>query len=98
MAKKIIKNNKISISEPIYFNREVLNPIWLSISEAAKISGVTNKTIRRALQKNTIKYKIIKNRYFIDFSTVVRFLHTKTKLRNKFNQDGLGQYVEKWRN
>ena len=77
--------------------RDVANPIWLTVSEAAKISGVNAKTIRRALQKNIIKYKIVKNRYLIDFASILQFLYTKTKLKNKLNFHGLGQYVEKWR-
>lgn len=71
--------------------------VWLSVSEAAKIGGVQNKTVRRAIQFNHVKYKIIGNRYLVDFSSLVAYLHTKTKLKNKFNQFGLGQYVEKWK-
>ncbi|MDO8592344.1 MAG: hypothetical protein Q7R92_01055 [bacterium] len=71
--------------------------IWLSVSEAAKIGGVQNKTVRRAIQYNNVKYKIINNRYLVDFSSLVSYLHTTTKLKNKFNQLGLGQYVEEWK-
>lgn len=77
--------------------KTVLNPVWLTVSEAAKVAGVTTKTIRRALQNKIIKYKIVKNRYLIDFSSVLQFLNTKTKLKNKLNFHGIGQYVEKWR-
>jgi hypothetical protein len=87
-----IQFNKNNIASKI-----VLNPIWLTVSETAKISGVTNKTIRRALQNKIIKYKIVKNRYLIDFSSVLLFLNTKTKLKNKLNFHGIGQFVEKWR-
>ena len=73
------------------------SPLWLSISESAKISGIQNKTIRRAIQYNSVKYKIIGNRYLVDFPSLVAYLHTKTKLKNKFNQFGLGQYVDKWK-
>lgn len=78
-------------------NNEIIKPIWLSVSEAAKLGGVQDKTIRRAIQYNYVKYKIVSNRYLIDFPTLITYLHTKTKLKNKFNQFGLGQYVDKWR-
>lgn len=84
------------MSEEI-INNEIKSPIWLSVSEAAKIGGVQAKTIRRAIQFNHVKYKIIKNRYLVDLSTLIDYLHTKTKLTNKLNQSGLGQYVEKWK-
>lgn len=76
---------------------DISQPIWLSVSEAAKLGGVQTKTIRRAIQFNSIKYKIRGNRYLIDFLSVISYLHTKTKLKNKFNQFGLGQYVDKWK-
>jgi len=78
-------------------NNEIIRPIWLSVSEAAKLGGVQTKTIRRAIQYNYVKYKIISNRYLIDFPTLITYLHTKTKLKSKFNQFGLGQYVDKWK-
>jgi len=78
-------------------NKEIIKPIWVSVSEAAKLGGVQTKTIRRAIQFNYVKYKIISNRYLIDFPTLIIYLHTKTKLKNKLNQYGLGQYVDKWK-
>jgi hypothetical protein len=78
-------------------SHNVANPIWVSVSEAAKISGVNSKTIRRALQNQVIKYKIVKNRYSVDFSSLLQFLYAKKKLRNKLSQYGIGQYVDKWR-
>jgi len=93
MAEKQTINNNI---QPI-LNNEINTPIWLSVSEAAKIGGVQTKTIRRAIQYNQIKYKIIGNRYSIDLASLIIFLQAKTKLKNKLNQFGLGQYVDKWR-
>ena len=76
---------------------QIINPLWLSVSEAAKIGGVQTKTIRRAIQFNNVKYKIIGNRYLIDLISLLNFLHSKTKLKNKINQFGIGQYVDKWK-
>lgn len=72
--------------------------IWLSVSEAADLGGVQSKTIRRALKENeSLVYKIVKDRYKIEFSSLLKFLNTNTKLRNKLKEYGLGQYVEKWK-
>ena len=92
MAEKQPINNPQSI-----LNNEIKTPIWLSVSETAKVGGVQTKTIRRAIQYNKVKYKIIGNRYSIDLSSLIIFLHAKTKLKNKLNQFGLGQYVDKWK-
>jgi len=81
---------------PFQKNNNFLSPIWLSVSEAAKLGGVSTKTIRRSLQGKQVRYKIIKNRYLIDLASLIIFLHSKKKLLNKLSQFGLGQYIEKW--
>jgi len=69
------------------------HPIWLSVAEAAKLGGVTDKTIRRAFKADAgLKFKVIKNRYQIELSSLVLYLHRNTKLRNKLMKHGLGQY------
>lgn len=74
-------------------NLNIKNPIWLSVSEAAKIGGVKDKTIRRALKtENALKFKVVKNRYQIELSSLIIYLHKNTKLRNKLLEYGLGQY------
>lgn len=91
-------NNSLgSLAPKSELSSQKTNPIWLSVSEAAKLGGVQTKTIRRAIQANLLKYKIVKNRYLIEFSSVLKYLHIKTKLKNKFNSSGIGQYVDKWR-
>lgn len=75
-------------------NINIKNPIWLSVSESAKMGGVQTKTIRRAIQSKTIKYKIVGNRYFIELSSVAAYLHKNKKLENKFYNFGLGQYLK----
>jgi len=73
------------------------NPIWLSVSEAATLGGVESKTIRRAIKNDPqLKYKIVKNRYQIDFASLLALLHKNTKLENKLKNSGLGQYVKEW--
>ncbi len=72
--------------------------IWLSVSEAAELGGVQGKTIRRALKEsNILVYKIVKDRYKIEFSSLLKFMNSNTKLKNKLKEYGLGQYVESWK-
>ena len=91
------KKHKKQLLKVNILNNKVINPIWLSISEAAKLGGVQTKTIRRAIQAKTIQYKVINNRYIVDFASVIIYLHSKNKLKNKLNQFGIGQYIDKWR-
>lgn len=74
-------------------------PIWVSVSEAATLGGVQSKTIRRALKEadSGLVFKIVKNRYQIEFGSLIIFLHRNTKLLNKLKQSGLGQYVNEWK-
>jgi hypothetical protein len=78
--------------------KEAANPIWVSVSVAADLGGVQAKTIRRAIKADpNLRYKIIKNRYHIEFSSLLNFLHKNTKLYNKLCDFGLGQYVTEWK-
>jgi hypothetical protein len=78
--------------------KEISRPIWVSVSEAADLGGVQDKTIRRAIKTDpNLRYKIIKNRYRIEFSSLLSYLHRNTKLENKLKNFGLGQYVKEWK-
>jgi hypothetical protein len=94
---KSVKSGKTTHSTYSSPPKNVLNPLWLSVSESAKIAGVQSKTIRRGLDSGLLKFKVINNRYLIDLETLVAWLLQNTKLRNKFNKAGLGQYVDKWK-
>ena len=77
----------------LFKNNSLKNPLWLSVSEAAKIGGIKDKTVRRALKAESgLKFKIINNRYQIELASLVIYLHRSTKLKNKFFERGLGQY------
>lgn len=97
IKKKLSRRNKLTEEDINILSKNVINTIWLSISEAAKIGGVQNKTVRRAILSKTLKYKIVGNRYLVDFASFIRFLCTTTKLKNKLNQNGIGQYIDIWR-
>jgi len=96
--KKIEKKKKLPESRDKNNKKfEPRNQIWLSVSEASKIGGIQTKTIRRAIQSNKLKYKIIKNRYLLDLTSVLDYLNSNKKLQNKLNQNGIGQFIEQWR-
>lgn len=78
-------------------SQSVNNPIFMSVSESAKIGGVQNKTIRRAIKSNLVSYKITGNRYLVNLKSLIIYLHSKTKLKNKLYNFGIGQYIEKWK-
>jgi hypothetical protein len=79
-----------------FLSFEPINPIWLSLREAAKLGGIEKKTVKRALRMGTIKYRVIENRYQVDLKSLFLFLFSKKKLWNKMNERGIGQYIEKW--
>jgi len=80
-----------------FLSADFPNPVWLSLSEASNIGGLSKKTIRRAVELKLIKYKIVKERYVIEFASLILFIHSKKKLKNKFNQSGIGQYIKDWK-
>ncbi len=76
---------------------KIKQAIWVSVSEAATIGGVNDKTIRRAIKLDPkLQYRIVKNRYQIEVSSLIYFLNKNTKLANKFKDFGFGQYVKEW--
>ena len=81
----------------IILEREVDHPIFISVSTAADLGGLGQKTIRRALEQGLIKFKIVNNRYSINLGSLIKYLNSRTKLKNKFKQNGLGQYVKLWK-
>ena len=99
-SSKMEKGDSDASSTQIEFNdikkKVIPNPLWLSISESAKIGGVQNKTIRRAIQSKAIKYVIKGNRYSVDLASLIAYLHSKKKLMNKLKQFGIGQYIKEW--
>jgi excisionase family DNA binding protein len=72
-------------------------PIRLSVSEAAKFFGVNEKTIRRALKDEELRYVVVQGRYKISFESLLKWSQKNLSTQAKLNQDGLGQYVDKWK-
>ncbi len=71
--------------------------IRLSISEAARLFGVSAQTIRRAIKDREITYVVVAGRYKINFESLLKWSQSKTTVRNKSNTLGIGQYVDQWK-
>lgn len=71
--------------------------VRVSISEAARLFGVSGQTIRRAIKAGEITYIVVAGRYKINFESLVKWSQRKTTVRNKLNEQGIGQYVDKWK-
>jgi len=75
----------------------ISNKLWLSVSQAAKLFGVEQKTIRRAIKDHQINYIVQENRYNIEMGSLLKWAHAKTKLYNKLNEYGVGKFVKEWK-
>lgn len=71
-------------------------PIRISVSEAARLFGVSSKTIRIALKNQELRYIIVNNRYKINFDSLLSWSQKSTRRRNILSTSGIGQFVEKW--
>ncbi len=71
--------------------------IRLSISEAAKMFGVSPMTIRRAVKDQEITYVVVQGRYKLNFESLLRWSQRTTTVRHKRDEQGIGQFVEQWK-
>ncbi|MBI4434138.1 helix-turn-helix domain-containing protein [Candidatus Uhrbacteria bacterium] len=71
--------------------------IRVSVSEAAKLFGLSPQTIRRAIKDQEIRYVVVRGRYRIAFESVLDWSQRQTTTRNKLERHGIGQYVDHWR-
>ncbi len=79
----MMKNNKI--------------PIRLSVSEAAKLFGVSEKTIRKAIAAGEVIYIVVRGRYKINFDSLLKWSQKSTRRRDQLANQGIGKYVDKWK-
>ena len=71
--------------------------IRLSVSEASKLFGVSQRTIRRAIGAQEVTYVVVQGRYKINFESLLKWSQRTTTIRNKRDQNGIGQYVDQWK-
>lgn len=71
--------------------------IRLSVSEAARMFGVSQQTIRRAIKDQEVTYVVVQGRYKINFESLLRWSQRTTTIRHKLDENGIGQFVEQWK-
>jgi len=71
--------------------------IRLSVSEAARLLGVSQRTIRRAITDGRITYVVVQGRYKINFESLLKWSQETTTVKNKMEEKGIGQYVGQWK-
>jgi excisionase family DNA binding protein len=71
--------------------------IRVSVSEAAKLFGISTRTIRRAISEGEVAYVVVRGRYKINFESLVKWSQTRPTVRNKLASTGIGQFVERWK-
>lgn len=71
--------------------------IRLSVSEAARMFGVSQRTVRRAITDGQISYVVVQGRYKLNFESLLKWSQDTTTVRNKRDRQGIGQYVGQWK-
>jgi len=71
--------------------------IRISISEAARLFGVSTKTIRQAIYTDEIRYITVRGRYKLNFKSVLAWSQRSTRRRNQLTTGGIGQFVDAWK-
>jgi len=72
-------------------------PVRVSVSEAARLFGISPRTIRRAITNRQINYIVFQGRYKINFESLVKWSQSSTTVRRKRDSTGIGQFVEQWK-
>jgi excisionase family DNA binding protein len=71
--------------------------IRLSISEASRLFGISEKTIRRAIKSSELRYVVVRGRYKLNFESVLTWSQRSATVRNKRDREGIGQWVDQWK-
>lgn len=77
--------------------KEEKTPIRVSVSEAAKLFGISTKTVREALKTGDITYIVVQGRYKINFESLITWSQQSPGRVIKRDRDGIGRYVNQWR-
>ncbi len=71
--------------------------IRVSVSEAAKLFGISSRTVRRAIADAEVAYVVVRGRYKLNFESLVKWSQARATVRNKLASAGIGQFVEQWK-
>lgn len=69
----------------------------MSVSESARLFGLSTKTIRQAMRQGLITYIVVRGRYRLNFASVLAWSQSSTRRRHALAAGGLGQYVDQWK-
>ncbi len=71
--------------------------VRVSVSEAARLFGVHQRTIRRAITVGEIRYIVVAGRYKLHFGSLVSWSQKTPTVRNKRDANGIGQWIDQWK-
>ena len=71
--------------------------IKVSPSMASKLFAVSERSIRRAIKKKELPVSVHKARYHISLYDLILWTENLPNRQRKRDQDGIGQFVEKWK-
>jgi excisionase family DNA binding protein len=72
-------------------------PIRVTISQAANMFGVNEKTVRRSISNGELLYIVVRGVYKINFESLLKWSQSRPKLKNKLEKEGIGQFVDHWK-
>ena len=72
-------------------------PVRVTVSEASKLFGITEKTIRTAIKQGNLQYVVVRGRYKLNFDSLLSWSQKSTRRRNKRDSQGIGRYVGQWK-
>ncbi|MBD3251266.1 helix-turn-helix domain-containing protein [Candidatus Uhrbacteria bacterium] len=72
-------------------------PLRITVSEASRLFGVHDRTIRRAIRSSEIRYVVVHGRYKLNFDSLMIWSQRKTSIRHKRDSKGIGQWVDQWK-
>lgn len=70
--------------------------IRISVSEAARLFGLSPQTIRSAIKEQQIRYVVVRGRYRIAFESILEWSQRQVTTQHKLERKGIGQYVDRW--
>lgn len=75
---------------------ENLLPIRVTVSQAAQLFGISEKAVRNAIKENKLHYVVVRNRYKINFDSLLEWSQKTTRRRNRRDSFGIGRHVSQW--
>ncbi|MAG11570.1 MAG: hypothetical protein CMI52_02070 [Parcubacteria group bacterium] len=81
----------------MYISHQNNSSLPLSISETARLFGLSDKTIRRAIKSHELPVMIVKGRYRIQFKDVLAWSQERPRLSRARDTKGIGQFIVGWR-